>query len=85
MPLVSQSWTPTFSRFEDGVLPDTDRAALRRWVAVAHQQGRRLRFWGVPDQAFAWKELYESGVDLINTDNLKGLHAFLQQAVTQKP
>jgi hypothetical protein len=39
----------------------------------------------VPDQAFAWKELYESGVDLINTDNLKGLHAFLQQAVTQKP
>jgi glycerophosphoryl diester phosphodiesterase len=54
-------------------------------VAVAHQQGRRLRFWGVPDQPFAWKELYESGVDLINTDNLKGLHAFLQQAVTQKP
>ena len=85
MPLVSQSWTPTFSWFEDGVLPETDRAALRRWVAVAHQQGRRLRFWGVPDQPFAWKELYAAGVDLINTDNLKGLNAFLQQASTEKP
>ena len=85
MPLVSQSWTPTFSWFEDGVLPETDRAALRRWVAVAHRQGRRLRFWGVPDQPFAWKELYAAGVDLINTDNLKGLNAFLQQASTEKP
>ena len=80
MPLVSQSWSPTFRYFEDGVLPDPDRAKLRDLVALAHRQGRRLRFWAVPDQPFAWKELHDAGVDLINTDNLPGLRAFLTGA-----
>jgi hypothetical protein len=77
VPLVSQSWSPTFHYFEDGVLPEPDRAKLRDLVALAHSQGRRLRFWATPDQPFAWKELHDAGVDLINTDNLPGLRAFL--------
>jgi hypothetical protein len=80
MPLVSQSWSSTFHYFEDGVLPDADRAKLREIVGLAHRQGRRLRFWGVPDQPFTWKELHDAGVDLINTDNLTGLRAFLTGA-----
>lgn len=85
MPLVSQSWSPTFHYFEDGVLPEPDRAKLRDLVALAHRQGRRLRFWGVPDQPFAWKELHDAGVDLINTDNLPGLRAFLTGAASGAP
>lgn len=77
MPLVSQSWSPTFHYFVDGVLPEPDRVKLRETVALAHRQGRRIRFWGIPDQRFAWKELHEAGVDLINTDNLAGLREFL--------
>jgi len=84
MPLVSQSWSPTFRYFEDGVLPEPDRTRLRDLVALAHRQGRRLRFWGVPDQPFAWKELHAAGVDLINTDNLPGLSAFLTGVESQK-
>ena len=77
VPLVSQSWSPTFHYFEDGVLPEADQEKLRATVDLAHRQGRRLRFWGLPDQPFAWKCLHESGVDLINTDNLSGLREFL--------
>lgn len=80
LPLVSQSWSPTFHDFKDGALSQADRAKLRETVAAAHRQGRRLRFWGVPDQPFAWKELHDAGVDLINTDNLAGLRAFLTAA-----
>jgi len=85
MPLVSQNWSPTFHWFEDGVLPEADRTRLREVVALTHTQGRRLRFWGVPDQPFAWKELHDAGVDLINTDNLAGLRAFLTEAATPAP
>jgi len=77
MPLVSQSWAPTFHYFVDGELPDADRVRLREVVSLAHAQGRRIRFWAVPDQAFAWSELHDAGVDLINTDNLAGLRDFL--------
>lgn len=77
MPLVSQSWAPTFHYFDDGVLPPADQTKLREVVALAHRQGRRLRFWGVPDQPFAWKELHDAGVDLLNTDNLAGLREYL--------
>lgn len=80
MPLVSQNWSPTFHYFVDGVLPEPDRAKLRETVALAHRQGRRLRFWGTPDQPFAWAELHAAGVDLINTDNLAGLRDFLASA-----
>lgn len=85
MPLVSQSWAPTFHYFEDGVLPAADRAKLRELVALAHRQGRRIRFWGVPDQPFAWKELHDAGVDLINTDNLAGLREFLVKEKAAPP
>jgi len=77
MPLVSQSWSPTFPECEDGVLPEADRTKLREVAALTRAQGRRLRFWGVPDLPFAWKELHDAGVDLINTDKLAGLREFL--------
>jgi len=41
-----------------------------------------IRFWATPDIAgkerdAVWTELLEAGVDLINTDDLTGLRAFL--------
>jgi hypothetical protein len=38
MPLVSQSWSPTFHYFEDGVLPEPDRAKLRDLVALCFRR-----------------------------------------------
>ena len=33
---------------------------------------RTVRFWAAPDKVNAWKTLHDAGVDLINTDDLKG-------------
>lgn len=76
-PLVSESWRPTFGGFDDEQLAAADRKKLRDLVAKAHAQGRRIRFWGVPDQRYAWEELDAAGVDLLNTDKLPALAEFL--------
>ena len=55
---------------------------LERIVKAAHARGRLVRFWATPDARSAsrqalWRELLAAGVDLINTDDLQGLQAFL--------
>ena len=77
MPLVSQSWSAVSKWDGKGDEPPELRTTLRRWADLAHSQGRRLRFWGSPDEPAVWKALLESGVDLINTDDLPGLRSFL--------
>lgn len=79
IPLVSEDWTSRFKWPGKGPLPAAERQQLKRIVDAAHQQGRRLRFWGVPDQRRAWQELADAGVDLINTDDLAGLQLFFSR------
>ncbi len=78
VPLVSESWRPTFAWFKDGQLAEADRTKLRELVAKAHVQGRRIRFWGAQDKDFVWRELHAAGVDLLNTDDLPGLAGMLR-------
>ena len=58
-------------------MPEADKLKLNQIVAKAHQQGRRVRFWGAPDQPVFWGEMLADGVDLINTDDLEGAQKFL--------
>jgi glycerophosphoryl diester phosphodiesterase len=58
-------------------MPDAERARLKEIVAKAHQRGRKVRFWGSPDQPLFWKELLADDVDLINTDHLEAAQKFL--------
>jgi glycerophosphoryl diester phosphodiesterase len=46
-------------------------------VRTAHAQGRQIRFWGLQDEPGVWQELWDAGVDLINTDRLADLNRFL--------
>ncbi len=79
MALVSDSWFNHFQWRGLGEFPKAERDKLRALAAKAHDQGRRLRFWGSPDNAQAWREFQEAGVDLINTDHLRDLADFLAQ------
>ena len=79
IPLVSESWRPTFPVQIDAPLSAPDRDRLRSLVRRAHEQGRRIRFWGTRDNPVVWKEQFDAGVDLINTDKLEGLREFLLQ------
>jgi hypothetical protein len=77
VPLVSSSWGPTFTWRGLGPMPDAEARLLRGLVRKAHEQKRRLRFWGTPDVATVWAELRNADVDLVNTDDLVGLQQFL--------
>jgi len=82
MPLVSDNWTKLFTWQGVGPMPEAERAKLRAFVATAHANGYRVRFWATPDQPgtardAVWTELADAGVDHINTDDLAGLQQFL--------
>ncbi|WP_346957988.1 phosphatidylinositol-specific phospholipase C/glycerophosphodiester phosphodiesterase family protein [uncultured Arthrobacter sp.] len=82
MPLVSDNWTKLFTWQGVGPMPEAERAKLRAYVADAHANGYRVRFWATPDMPGAardavWNELFDAGVDHINTDDLAALQQFL--------
>ncbi len=78
MPLISDNWTLHFKWRGDGAFPDDERKKLAGILAKAHEKGRGVRFWATPDKPAVWSALYDARVDLINTDDLKGLGAFLR-------
>jgi hypothetical protein len=77
IPWISANWAPNFKWRGTGPIPEADELKLKQIVAKAHQQGRRVRFWGAPDKPAFWGEMQTNGVDLINTDDLDGVQRFL--------
>jgi hypothetical protein len=82
MPLVSDNWNAVFTGGSawdgNGEMPAAARARLVQLVAAVHAEGKQLRFWNLPKDAPAvWGPLFDAGVDLINTDDLAGLSAFV--------
>jgi hypothetical protein len=77
VPWISSMWGRSFKWRGKGTMPAQELARFREIVARAHQQGRRVRFWGAPDSPAFWTVLRDAGVDLINTDDLAGLEKFL--------
>ena len=84
LPLISDNWTSHFKWRGTGELPSSDRDKLNSIIESVHQKQRRIRFWATPDNATVWAALKEAGVDLINTDDLKGLSEFLRSSENNK-
>jgi hypothetical protein len=70
VPMLSEHWCWRFGWAGQGIIPAAERHQLRELVATAHADGRRVRFFGLPERsgqartAF-WQELITAGVDLI--------------------
>lgn len=77
IPWISSNWSRSFPWRTSGELTEPEKIKLRDIVARAHQQGRKVRFWGAPDKPAFWRQLLANGVDLINTDDLEGAQKFL--------
>lgn len=84
MPLISDNWRNQFSWRGEGEMPAEDVAKLKALAGRAHQAGRRLRLWAAPDLAAAWQVQHAAGVDLINTDKLNELSAWLKAAASEE-
>lgn len=85
VPLVSDNWTKYFQWRGVGMMPGEERTKLQQLVTRTHAQGRRLRLWAAPDNEAGWRELFEAGVDLLNTDKLADLERFLHAQETKRP
>jgi hypothetical protein len=82
MPMISDQWAKHFAWRGEGAMPAGERQRLGEMVRRAHAKGRLVRFWATPDvpspaREAVWRELLAAGVDLINTDDLRGLQEFL--------
>jgi hypothetical protein len=82
IPWISSNWFNSFKWRGSGTITPAEKLKLRDIVSKAHQQGRRVRFWGAPDQPTFWREMLADGVDLINTDDLAGAEEFLRAVKT---
>jgi len=54
VPWISDNWSKHFTWRGEGNIAEEERARLRRWVQQAHEQGRKIRFWAIPDAARGW-------------------------------
>lgn len=59
-------------------LNDVDKKKLVALIESAHSMGKPVRFWAIPDFENGWRTMIELGVDIINTDDVAGVSAFLK-------
>lgn len=82
-PVISDSWASHFT-WRGGPMEESERARLAGFVRRAHERGRKIRFYGIPDREDAWELLWLSGVDYLNTDRVQDLRDFLLRRVAAR-
>ena len=80
---ISDNWNEVFKDLPPwdgtGEMPPAMKRRVAEMAAQVHAEGKMLRFWNVPkDSVPAWAALYDAGVDVLNTDDLPGLAAYVK-------
>ena len=57
-------------------MPKAQKEKLAVLVKLAHEHGRQIRFYALPQNENVWRELLDAGVDWINVDQLKRFAEF---------
>ncbi|MEO5649985.1 MAG: hypothetical protein ABIR03_08685 [Ginsengibacter sp.] len=60
-------------------LPESDRNVLIQVIDSVHHAGKKIRFWAAPDNEKSWFIQMKLDVDLIGTDKIQALSAFLSK------
>jgi hypothetical protein len=69
-----------------GTIPEADRKRLQKTVDSVHTNtGKLVRFWGAPDTPEAWETQINFGADIIGTDKIEQLAAYLEKKALRKP
>ncbi len=84
IPMISDTWEKNFKWRGAGPIPAEERRRLQDIIRQSHSRGRWVRFWATPDKTSperetVWRELWESGVDFLNSDDHPGLGQFLRR------
>jgi hypothetical protein len=78
---VSDPYGSHFSWKGNGTIPQKQKAKLDEMVRVAHDHGRQIRFYALPQEENVWRTLLEAGVDWINVDKLEKFAAFYKEYI----
>ncbi len=69
-----------------GAIPEVDRKRLLKTVDSVHTNtGKLVRFWGGPDLPEAWDTQIAFGADIIGTDKIEQLAAYLAKKSLKQP
>lgn len=77
MPVISDTFNNWSTWNGKNPMDAKDLQQIKALAQRVHTEGKKLRLWAIPDNEAAWKVLLDAGVDLINTDRLSELNAFL--------
>ena len=77
MPLISIDWEDEFLWRGKNSISRSESNRLDELTTKVHLEGKKLRFWGAPDNQRSWEILYSAGIDLINTDKIIELYDFM--------
>jgi glycerophosphoryl diester phosphodiesterase len=78
--LISQSFQKYTRWNGEGDLTDRDKKNLSKVVQDIHKLGKKVRFWGTPDNIHTWKTMMELQVDYLNTDQVIQMGDYLRTA-----
>jgi alkaline phosphatase len=62
-----------------GTIPANDEQKLKNVIDSVHTLGKPIRFWDAPDNIAGWKELQKLHADMLGTDRIDELSAYLKQ------
>ncbi|MEP7320942.1 MAG: phosphatidylinositol-specific phospholipase C/glycerophosphodiester phosphodiesterase family protein [Saprospiraceae bacterium] len=75
--IVSTSFRNYTTWDGSSVMSNEDEEKIKQLIATVHSRHKKLRFWATPDQPAIWKYLIDRDVDILGTDDVKGLKQFL--------
>lgn len=90
VPMISEAWNRRFGWDGRDSITAEERHQLHALVRAAHDDGRTVRFSGLPDgarkdRAAIWAELGAAGVDVIADTDLAGLARYLRRHPISEP
>ena len=77
--LVSLRFSSLSTWKGEGKMKKDEKLRIRSTVDSVHKAGKEIRFWGSPDNPLVWKMLMKLKVDLIGTDKIAELTAFIKR------
>ena len=75
--MISTSFGAHINWNGSGKIPEKAQNKIRVLVDEAHSKGKKFRFWATPDFQNAWQELMDLQMDVIVTDDVTALAAYL--------
>jgi len=79
IPLVSIDYYKHFTWDDIRYISSVNSVRLQNIVNKVHGYGCKIRFWGIPDYPLSWEVFISHGIDMINTDDLKGFSDYWQE------